>query len=209
MSGNPRDRRNWTLSMTFALLVAAGIAVLGVLVGEKSVATSRYYLTNSAGNVLFDHGAHSEAADSCATCHHTLYGAAQAISCEECHDDYEPEDFEHAELNEFHGQDCSNCHEQVNDDDQAASCRDCHLSVQESETQAISCSECHDDDYQPDMMDHDEYLEIEDHSCLGCHAPRALAETYHASCSDCHLEEAPGRFALSDGSADCSGCHLR
>jgi hypothetical protein len=59
------------------------------------------------------------------------------------------------------------------------------------------------------MMDHDDYQEIEDHSCLGCHSPRALAETYHTSCTDCHLEEAPDRFAASDGSANCSGCHLR
>ena len=209
MSGNPRDRKNWTLSMTIALLVAAGVAVLGSLVGEKSVATNRYYLESSAGNVLFDHGTHSDTADSCATCHHTLYGAAQAISCEECHADYEPEDFEHGELKEFHDRDCSGCHEQVAEDDQAASCRDCHLAVRESETNLVSCSECHDDDYQPEMMDHDEYQEIEDHTCLGCHSPRALAETYHTSCSDCHLEEAADRFALSDGSVNCSGCHLR
>ena len=195
--------------MTIALLVAAGIALIGIMVGEKSVATNRYYWEASAGNVLFDHDQHSETAESCASCHHTLYGADLAISCEECHDDYEAEDFEHAELKEFHGRDCSNCHEQVADDDQAASCRDCHLSVQESETHSISCAECHDDDYQPDMMTHDEYLEIEDHSCMGCHSPRAIAETYHTSCSDCHLEEAPDRFAHSDGSANCSGCHLR
>lgn len=195
--------------MTVALVVAAGIAAIGSLVGEKSAATDRYYWEASAGNVLFDHGQHSETAESCAGCHHTLYGAALAISCEECHDDYEAEDFEHAELKEFHGRDCSNCHEQVADDDQAASCRDCHLAVQESETHSISCAECHDDDYLPAMMAHDGYLEIEDHSCLGCHSPRAIAETYHTSCSDCHLEKAPDRFAHSDGSANCSGCHLR
>ncbi len=208
MSGNFQDRRNWTLSMTVALLVAAGLVVIGSLMGEKSVATDRYYLESSAGNVLFDHGTHGDIVDSCATCHHTLYGAAQAISCEECHDDYEPEDFEHAELKEIHSRECGTCHEQAVDDDQAASCRDCHAAVQDSEPATIGCTECHDD-YEPEMLDHDEYLEIEEHSCLGCHAPQALAETYHASCTDCHLEEATDRFSHDDGSVNCSGCHLR
>lgn len=209
MSGSINGRRTWTLSITVALLVAAAAAVIGLMTGDTSIATDRYYLKSSAGNVLFDHGTHGETADSCATCHHTLYDAAQAISCEECHDDVEPEDFEHAELKEFHARECSTCHEQTVDDDQAASCRSCHSAIQESDVRTLSCSECHDDDYEPGMISHDEYQEIEDHSCLGCHTPGAVAEAYHTSCTDCHLEYAEERFALNNGGVNCSGCHLR
>lgn len=208
MSGNIKGRRNWTLSMTFALLVAAAAAVIGFMNSDRSAATDRYYLNSSAGNILFDHGKHGETADSCATCHHTLYGA-QAGSCEECHDEMDAADFEHAELKEFHERDCATCHEQTIDDDQADSCRNCHPALQDSETGVVGCSECHGEGYEPDLLDHDEYLEIDDHSCSGCHTPGAVAEVYHSSCTDCHLEEAADRFTLGDGGVNCSGCHLR
>ena len=209
MSGNVKGRRNWTLSITAALLVGAAAAFIGVMTGDRSIATDRYYLTSSAGNILFDHGRHGETADSCVTCHHTLYSSSQAISCEECHDEMDPADFEHAELKEFHERDCATCHEQTAEDDQAASCRTCHPAFQESETRVVGCSECHDEGYEPELLAHDEYLEIDDHSCLGCHTPSAVAEAYHTSCTDCHLEEAPDRFGLADGTVNCSGCHLR
>lgn len=209
MSGNPQGRRNWTLSMTVALIVATAAAVIGFMAGETSVATDRYYLESTAGNVLFDHGRHSSEADSCAACHHDLYGGSQAVSCEECHDSADPDEFEHAELKEFHSRDCATCHEQDSDDDQAASCRSCHPGFQDSEERSVSCTDCHDDDYDPEMLGHDEYLEIEDHSCLGCHAPGSVSEVYHISCTSCHLEVATDRFANDDETVMCSGCHLR
>lgn len=209
MSGNIQGRRNWTLSMTVALLVAVAAAVIGCMTRNDEVVTDRLYLKSTAGNVLFDHGTHSDTTDSCAACHHDLYGAAQAVSCENCHDDVEPADFEHAELKEFHTQDCATCHEQTADEDQATSCRNCHPGFQESEARTVSCNDCHDDDYEPEIMEHDEYLEIDDHSCLGCHTPGSISEAFHASCTNCHLEAAPDRFAHADGSVMCSGCHLR
>jgi len=209
MSGKKQGRRNWTLSMTAAVLTAAAAVVIGVMAGNEPAATDRLYLNSSAGSVLFDHGKHNDAEGSCATCHHDLFGAAQAISCEECHDDKEPGDFEHSELKEFHGRDCSSCHEQVADDDQSASCRACHPAVQESEERTVDCAQCHDDGYDQDMMEHDEFLEIEDHSCLGCHTPSSVSEAYHANCTSCHLESASERFANEDGTVKCGSCHLR
>jgi hypothetical protein len=210
MNGNIRGRRNWTFSMTVALLVAAVSVVIGYMGTRETVATERFYLRSSAGNVLFDHGRHNEMTESCAACHHDLFAAAQATSCSTCHDDeFEPADFDHTELKEFHGRDCATCHEQTTGDEQAASCRSCHPGIQQSETRTVSCSDCHDDSYAADMIGHDEYQEIEDHSCLGCHSPASVSEVYHANCTSCHLDTAADRFTNSDGSVMCSGCHLR
>ncbi|MGI9536520.1 MAG: cytochrome c3 family protein [Desulfocapsaceae bacterium] len=210
MSGKNQGRQNWTLSMTVAVITAVAAAVFGSIVTNEPAAKDRFYLENTAGSVLFDHTKHAEAADSCAACHHDLYGSMQVTSCEECHDDeVEPVDFEHAELKEYHGRECSTCHEQVADDDRAASCRSCHPDTQDEEARTVDCSQCHDDDYDLDMMEHDELLEIEDHSCLGCHAPGSLAEVYHTNCTSCHLEAAAKRFANGDGTVNCSACHLR
>lgn len=210
MSGNKQGRRNWTLSMTVALLAAVAAAVIGSMAGGESAATDRFYLRNTAGPVLFNHGKHKEIIGSCAACHHDLYSSEQAVSCNDCHDDgREPADFEHAELKEFHGRDCSTCHEQRVEDNQAASCRNCHPGTQKNEAGTVACADCHDSSYEPDMMEHDEYLEIEEHSCLGCHAPGSVSETYHASCTNCHLEADAKRFVNDDAAVKCGGCHLR
>lgn len=210
MSGNNRGRRNWTLSMTGAVLVAAAAAVIGGMAGGDTEATERHYFKSSAGAVLFDHGTHSGTVDSCATCHHELYGAAQATSCSECHDDgVESADYEHGELKEIHSRDCSKCHAVVKEEAEIASCRACHPGVQASEARTVGCSACHDDSYSPDMLEHDEFLEIEDHSCLGCHTPGSVSETYHTNCTGCHVAVAPERFANEDGGVLCSSCHLR
>lgn len=210
MSGKPRGRKNWTLSLTVAVLAAVAAVVIGCMSGTDTVTTDRVYLNSTAGNVLFDHGKHNGEIDSCASCHHDLYNAEQATPCAECHDDeVEPDEFEHSELKEFHGRDCSTCHEQTVDDDQAASCRSCHPGFQESEVRVVGCTECHDDDFEPEMMEHDEYLEIEDHSCLGCHTPGSVSEVFHTNCTSCHLQSAPERFTNADGTVMCGACHLR
>ncbi len=207
MNGSPK-RRNWTKSLTIAVIVASVATIVGCVINSSSSNTDRIYLISSAGNLLFDHGKHNKTAESCAQCHHNLYGAAFVASCEDCHDDgVEADDFDHAELKSMHERDCSKCHEQDASDDQAVSCRTCHLPVQEN-TDEISCSECHED-YTPDIMDHDEYLEVEDHSCLTCHTPSIVSEAYHTDCNRCHLEKAPKRFADNAGKAVCGACHLR
>ena len=210
MSGNTQGRPNWTRSITLAMLAAVAAIVIGYMTGTETIATDRFYLNNTAGSVLFDHGKHSSEADTCATCHHDLFGSEQVISCDECHgDEVEPADFDHAELKEFHARDCSTCHEQVADDEQASSCRSCHPTIQESDIRNVGCTECHDDGYDPDMMEHDEFLEIEDHTCLGCHAPASISEAYHANCTDCHLQAASKQFTNDDGTVKCGSCHLR
>ncbi|MBE0583561.1 MAG: hypothetical protein IH612_07315 [Desulfofustis sp.] len=210
MSGKLQDRRNWTRSLTVVVAVALVAVITGYLLEGTAVGTDRLYLRNTAGAVLFDHGAHGQYADSCATCHHPLYGAAPTATCADCHDDNRAaDDVSHSELKELHARDCSLCHQQQVEDDQAVSCRQCHPAVQQSETNTSACTACHNDDYVPEMLSHDEYLEIDDHSCLGCHAPRSLADSYHTNCSDCHLDAAPEKFMNSDGTVRCGSCHLR
>lgn len=211
MSGNNQNRKNWTKGLTILSLVVIVGAVIGCLANSKEVTTDRVYLRNSGGSVLFDHGKHSQAAESCAQCHHDLYSAAQATSCEECHDEgVVAEDFSHARLKEAHNRDCARCHEEIAEEKKPASCRECHPGMQPSETNTNSCLECHDDDsYTPDMLEHDEYLEVEDHSCLGCHTPQAVSQVYHLNCTSCHLETLPERFTTSGGDVSCGACHLQ
>lgn len=104
---------------------------------------------------------------------------------------------------------CVQCHHDLRGEKKASSCRECHPGSQPSETNTVACLECHDDSYSSDMMSHDEYLEVDDHSCLGCHAPRAVSEAYHANCSNCHLEQSRERFTKADGELLCGACHLR
>lgn len=169
MSGNIRDRRNWTRSLTVMMILAGVAVVIGYVVTAGAVKTDRVYLRNTAGAVLFDHGMHNQVVDSCVECHHDLSG----------------------------------------EEEEATSCRECHPGVQQSETNTVTCLECHEDDYTADMMEHDEYLEIEEHSCKGCHAPRSVSDAYHTNCSSCHLETSPERFTKANGELLCGACHLR
>lgn len=198
--------------MSVVVVVAAAAVIVGYLVpgtAETDKVTDRMFLENTAGPVLFDHQEHNQMTGSCAVCHHPLYSAAQATTCEDCHgDDRAADDFSHDELKEMHANDCSQCHEQQSEAAQAASCRQCHPAIQQSESATLACTECHEDGYTPDIMAHDEYQEIEDHSCLGCHAPQSLSDAYHTGCSDCHLENSPERFTQADGEILCAACHL-
>ena len=111
----------------------------------------------------------------------------------------------HSELDDS----CIKCHHNVTTDTEPGSCRECHPAVQASETSTVTCITCHEDGYTADMMEHEEYLEIAEHSCLGCHTPRSVSEAYHTSCSACHLETARERFTIANGELQCGACHLR
>ena len=209
MSGNIQNRHNWTRSLTIVVVIASIGALIGcfaTLSDEEKV--NRAYFQNSAGAVLFDHDKHLKLSDSCAQCHHDLYGA-QAASCADCHDDYLAGEFDHAELKENHNFDCANCHEQVRENKFAASCRQCHETAPSEESLTLNCAECHDDTYMAEMMEHDEYTEVEDHTCVGCHTPRSVSDAYHTNCTNCHLASLPDRFSNSDGEVSCGACHLR
>jgi len=211
MSGNIQNRRNWTGSLTIVIVIASIGALIGCFANlndKKKV--DRAYFQNSAGAVLFDHAKHKSLSDSCITCHHDLYGAAQAASCTDCHDDdYLASDFDHTELKEYHINDCSKCHKQTHDDKYAASCRQCHPAAQSENSVTKTCAGCHDDSYLPDMMEHDEYTEVTAHTCIGCHSPQSVSEAYHTNCSNCHLKTLPDRFSTNDGDVSCGACHLR
>jgi len=210
MSGN-NNRRNWTRSLTAVILLALAAAVVGCLGKQQPKATDRHYLRATAGSVLFDHGVHQASAASCADCHHPLYSSTRIAECGDCHDaeGHSPEDVGHDQLINIHGRDCGTCHEGRTENADVVSCRACHTKTQDGDAVTKKCSECHDDSYSPDMMEHDEYLEVKEHSCLGCHAPRTISEAYHTSCTGCHLQEAPERFTRQDGQVVCGACHLR
>jgi hypothetical protein len=210
MSGDIQERRNWTGSLTIVVVVAVAAAIIGSLVGVEAEKTERLYFKNTAGAVLFDHESHSQAAASCAACHHELYSSALSTECKSCHGEgFDPEDFKHSELKEIHNRDCGQCHQVRDEEVHGTSCRECHPGAQQTETTTLSCTACHDDDYSPEMLSHDEYLEIEDHSCLGCHQPQSVSTVYHTNCSHCHLETSPEKFAQADGEVRCGACHLR
>ena len=209
MNGNNRKRKNWTLSLSIAVGVALAAAVIGCMGGQPTGQADRIYLSATAGSVLFDHGTHQENADSCVSCHHDLLSAELTSTCADCHDDDRTSDnFEHAELKEFHERNCVTCHESTNDRE-PVSCRDCHNKAQASEIRTVTCQECHDDSFGPAIMSHDEYQEIEDHSCVGCHNPATVSEVYHTNCTGCHTVNAPERFLDESGAPVCASCHLR
>lgn len=82
-------------------------------------------------------------------------------------------------------------------------CVACHHALVRSD--AYACSDCHDDpDYTHGVFDHDELLEIEDHTCDGCHEPEP--DTAAVGCRTCHPAVADAPDAAADP-ADCQQCH--
>ncbi|THB70015.1 MAG: hypothetical protein D6B25_20680 [Desulfobulbaceae bacterium] len=210
MNGNVPGRQNWTRSLTVLLLIAAVATIAGYLMHVEADAKGRFYLTSSAGSVLFDHTEHSQILDSCAQCHHEQYSAEFIFGCIDCHDDdLSPETFAHEELITLHDRSCDKCHPSNAEQTSPSSCRQCHPAVQAEEKQSPVCLECHDEDYTPGMVSHDELVEIEAHQCGDCHASRSISEAYHSNCIPCHLKSAPQKFAQEDGTIVCGTCHLR
>lgn len=190
-------------------LVAGLVGVAGYWVESEPTDTDRYYLRNSGGAVLFEHQAHVDLVDGCESCHHDLLLSDSRQACSDCHgEDVVADDFDHDDLKAIEAHTCGVCH-QVNELAEAKSCRHCHPSVQEVDLQIVSCAECHDADYTPDLLTHDEMLEVDGHLCEGCHNPRAINVVYHEQCNRCHLIENPKLFAAEDGSGRCEICHLK
>jgi len=107
--------------------------------------------------------------------------------------------------------DCGDCHHEL---DQASEephvCGSCHPAEPGEGDRFLGCQECHDDpEYTPDMVEHLDLIELEDHDCEGCHSARTLTEAFHAQCGNCHLELAPERFADAEGNSRCEACHLK
>jgi hypothetical protein len=197
-------------------ILFAGLCISCLIVGSAigyfyrpPTNSSRFYLDNTGGAVLFDHGFHTKQVESCAECHHDLFMVDEMTMCTECHDEQMlAEEFTHQELIEIESHECSSCHT-VNNERKEQSCRACHPQLQQETTTLVSCSECHDDEYTSELLTHDEMQELDGHSCDGCHHPQSLSDSYHRQCNSCHLRENAQLFSASDGQARCSACHLK
>ncbi|MBU8871673.1 MAG: cytochrome c family protein [Gemmatimonadales bacterium] len=87
--------------------------------------------------------------------------------------------------------------------EQDALCVTCHHELIQG--QAYDCSECHDDpEYVHGAFDHEELLEIEDHSCIDCHLLQP--DTAARSCRACHPLTA-GETVVAGNIGDCQQCH--
>lgn len=201
-------KRKKTITLIILTIVCFLVGSATYYFEESPQNTDRYYIDNSGGAVLFEHGVHGDQSESCADCHHPLFSVTDMTSCSECHDeDVLAEDFSHKEMIEIEDHNCSFCHP-VNEDVQPQSCGSCHPKLQEESEAVINCMECHDDSYTADLLTHDEMQEIEDHTCEGCHNAKSLSDSYHKQCNGCHAKENEELFIDSEGKTKCSACHL-
>ena len=107
------------------------------------------------------------------------------------------------------GHNCSACHATTDSQDVGA-CRSCHTS---GEGTPPGCVECHaGDDYQPDMLEHAELLDIDGHTCDGCHVASRGSDAVHKRCNRCHSDLEAGTFfrrTRDDAASLCATCHMK
>ncbi len=202
-------KRKKSVVLVILTVIAGIVGIGGYMFGGQPPETGRYYIRNSGGAVMFDHAQHTQLAEDCADCHHTVLSADDRNSCSTCHDDEMSADyFEHADLKEIHAQKCTFCHNRA-PEAEPQPCQECHPKAQPADNTNISCSECHDDSYTKDLLTHDEMQQIEAHSCDGCHNSRSLNVVYHEQCTGCHLRQDEEKFATKSGEVNCNICHLK
>lgn len=209
MSGRRTPQELSRLQIAALVLTACG-AVLASVAGARSTEgrAGIFFVRHVAGDVLFDHTAHSDRSAECATCHHTLWESAAQDACESCHgDDVDASMLEHDDYVELHDSGCSTCHTKA-DDETAGSCRDCHPAAQTESQVTGECMDCHDFDRDEAQLEHDALIELHD-DCEVCHAPRAISSAYHEQCIACHTTTDPERFRNDDGTSACGWCHLQ
>jgi len=200
--------KNLSPSLIIIVIITGVIGIAGYCIKSEPSTNNNFYIQNSSGAVLFEHQQHIELTEGCEVCHHELVLSDDRTNCSECHDnDYSSEDFFHDELTSISDHTCSYCH-QVSEYADIQSCRSCHLAENESDG-LVSCLECHDDDYDQDLITHDEMQEIHEYDCGGCHNIQAIGNIYHEYCSECHTNEKPQKFTNTDGSIRCQNCHLK
>lgn len=208
MSGKKTSGRR-ILPLVILVALASAVGGYGYLFPRKTNGTDRFYLTNAGGPVMFEHRAHFNMAEACASCHHDIVTGEVASQCSDCHDDnFNAGDFDHAALKAAKGHDCVYCHE-VDESTPIKSCRDCHPTTQESEPGIVTCPECHDENYSAELMTHDEMLAIEGHTCEICHVVRSVSDVYHEQCDRCHIKQNPAIFVDAEGNSRCIICHLK
>ena len=198
--------KNLSPSLIIIVIITGLIGIAGYCIKSELLTTARFYIQNSGGAVLFEHQQHIEFTEGCEVCHHELVLSDDRTECSECHDDYSSEDFSHEELTMISDHTCSYCH-QVSEYTDIQSCRSCHRAENES-TGLVSCLECHDD-YDQDLLTHDEMQEIHEYNCESCHNTRAIGIVYHEYCGECHTNEKPQQFTNADGNIRCQNCHLK
>lgn len=208
MNGN--FLKNKKLLVLILLTVLAFIVgFMGYLSTAESSSGNRFFMHNKGGDVLFEHSQHQQTVENCAGCHHEILSADERVECNECHDDMEAEYFTHADLKQVESHQCVTCHK-IDETRNPQNCKACHAKNQDEETKGVDCLKCHDDpEYNADLLNHDEFCEIEGHECTGCHNPQSSEGVYHQQCNDCHRLENENYFFEPDGSVRCQACHLK
>lgn len=209
MSGdNNISKRSMTL--TIITIISALIGIGGFLTEPAPQLNERFYFKNSGGAVMFNHQQHIENTESCADCHHEVLFADQRALCSDCHDnEVNPADFTHSEFMDIDSHVCTTCH-LTDENKEPQSCTSCHPGAQEAEQVNIPCMQCHDDDeYNINLLIHDEMQEIEEHSCKGCHNTKVVSDAFHKNCTRCHLIENEDKFLTAENKVRCVMCHLK
>lgn len=183
--------RNVTYFLTGALLI---LAVGGYLLPEKSEPLpNRILMNNTAGRVVFDHGAHAEKLGiECQTCHHDALKAGQAgQNCKSCHGlEFDASFKGHSYT--MAPSTCATCHHMMLSQKKWGHSR-------HAKDLNIECTACH----------HGPQIEATPQNCANCHDRKtdmgpilSLKNAVHTRCASCHDE------AFKEGSmASCTSCH--
>ena len=183
--------RNVTYILTGALLI---LAVGGYLMPEKSdPLPNRILMDNSAGRVVFNHGAHAEKLGiDCLTCHHDAPTPEQAgVSCKSCHG----LEFDASFKGHSYTMDPSTC----------ATCHHMTLSHKKwghsrhTKEFKLECTSCH----------HGPQIEARPQNCANCHDRNtdmgpilSLKNAVHTRCASCHTKSFE-----PDDMKSCARCH--
>ena len=180
--------------------LAYGLAVVLLIVGiicyaagsaEPPQEPVRKVYKNMAGDVLFDHMAHTGYESDCYVCHH--HGDSdEFMSCTTCHKE---------EMPATEPSVCKDCHPLsgdmyihdahhmlLEDEPGVWSCKDCHSLKEGEEPPPAACGDCHDPYYvegETRLMTYQKSADALHSQCIGCH------EDYGAGpveCNMCHAQ---------------------
>jgi hypothetical protein len=120
-------------SVLMAVAVCLSVFMMGLpSVAEESAAPGTLTLDSLSslyGPVAFEHGMHTELAESCSDCHHkqkNLKEGGKAMPCKTCHKTFDPDQDEKPGLKGALHRTCFKCHEVEAGSDPAGCSGACH-----------------------------------------------------------------------------------